>query len=136
MTFYQKAFGFKRRGVIKGPDGKPVHAELTLRGTVLMLSPEMPGWNQTAKSLGGSPSTLYLYVEDADKVFAKALRLGATQRMPVTDMFWGDRCGSLLDADGYEWSVGTHVAEPTPREMASKMKQQMAEMAPPSGQAT
>ncbi len=132
MAFYQKAFGFKRRGVSKGPDGKPMHAELTLRDTVLMLGPEMPGWNKSAKTLGGSPSTLYLYVEDAAKVFARALKLGATERMPVTDMFWGDRCGNLIDPEGYSWSVSSHIAEPTPREMAKKMKEQMAQMAPPS----
>src|SRR5688500_2391587 len=85
MSFYQKAFGFKKRDFSKGPDGKPMHAELTLRGTTLMLSPEMPNWNKSAKTIGGSPATLYLYVENADKVFAKALSLGATQKMPVTD---------------------------------------------------
>ncbi len=132
MNFYQKAFGFKRRGgIAKGPDGKPMHAELVLRDTVLMLSPEMEGWNQSAKTLGASPTTLYLYVEDADKIFAKALKLGAAQKMPIADMFWGDRCGSLIDPEGYAWSVGTHIAEPTPREMAKKMKEQMAQMAPP-----
>ncbi len=126
MNFYQKAFGFKKRGLMKGPDGKPMHAELTVRDTVLMLGPEMPGWNRSAKSLGGSPSTLYLYVEDVDKVFARALKLGATQRMPVTDMFWGDRCGNLIDPEGYSWSIGSHIAEPTPREMMKMMKEQMA----------
>jgi PhnB protein len=128
MSFYQKAFGFEKRGVMNGPDGKPVHAELTLRGTTIMLGPEMPGWTRSAKTMGGSPATLYLYVENADKVFAKALKLGATQQMPVMDMFWGDRCGSLIDPEGYPWSVGTHIAEPTPREMAKKMKEQMGAM--------
>ena len=131
MSFYQKAFGFEKRGVMNGPGRKPIHAELALRGTILMLGPEMPGWNKSAKTLGGSPSTLYLYVENADKVFAKALKLGATQKMPVRDMFWGDRSGSLIDPEGYLWSVGTHIAEPTPREMAKKMKEEMATMMPP-----
>ena len=132
MTFYQKAFGFKKRGVMKGPDGKAMHAELVLRDTVLMMGPEMPGWNKSARTMGGSPSTLYVYVENADKVFAKALKLGATQRMPMADMFWGDRCGNLIDPEGYSWSIGSHVANYTPREMAKKMKEQMANMAPPS----
>jgi PhnB protein len=133
MSFYQKAFGFEKRGdMAKGPDGKPIHAELILRDSVLMLSPEVEGWGKSARTLGGSPSVLYLYVENADKVFAKALKLGATQKMPVTDMFWGDRCGSLIDPDGYAWSVTTHIAEPTPREMTQRMKEQMAQMAPPS----
>lgn len=131
MSFYQKAFGFEKRGVTSGPDRKPLHAELTLRGTVLMLGPEMPGWRKSAKTMGGSPSALYLYVENADKVFAKALKLGATQMIPMADMFWGDRRGLLMDPEGYTWSVATHMAEPTPREMAKKMKEQMASMMPP-----
>src|SRR3974390_2785000 len=71
--FYQKAFGFQKRGIMKGPDGKPIHAELTLRGTTLMLGPENPALGRrTAKSLGTSPASLFVYVENADKVVAKA----------------------------------------------------------------
>ena len=129
MSFYQKAFGFQKRGLMNGPDGKPIHGELTLRGITLMLGPEMPGLTRSARTLGGSPISLYLLVEDADKVFAKAVRQGATVKMPVTDMFWGDRCGSVIDPEGYQWSVGTHIAEPTAQEMKKKMKEQMASMA-------
>ncbi len=96
-----------------------------------MLGPEMPGWCKSPKTLGGSPASLYLYVENADKAFAKALKLGATVRMPVADWFWGDRCGSVIDPEGYQWSVATHIADPTPREMAKRMKEQMAGMKPP-----
>lgn len=133
VSFYQKAFGFKKRGIMSGPDGKPMHAELTLRGSTLMLGPEMPGWSKSPKSLGGSPASLYLYVENADKAFAKALKLGASERMPVMDMFWGDRCGTVIDPEGYQWSLATHIADPTPREMARKMKEQMGSMRPPEG---
>lgn len=134
-SFYQKAFGFTKRDMMKGPDGKLMHAALTLRGSTLMLGPEMPGWNKSAKTLGACPAGLYLYVENADKVVAKALKLGATQKMPVTDMFWGDRCGSVTDPEGYTWSVATHIAEPTPSEMKKKMKEQMASMKPPESAA-
>jgi PhnB protein len=133
VSFYQKAFGFKKRGLMNGPDGKPMHAELTLRGSTLMLGPEMPGWNKSPKALGGSPASLYLYVENADKAFAKALKLGAAERMAVMDMFWGDRCGSVIDPEGYQWSLATHIADPTPRELARKMKEQMAAMPRPEG---
>jgi len=130
MEFYQKALGFKRRSFMKGPGGMPVHAELTLRDSTVMLGPEMPGWSKSAKTAGASPTTLYLYVEDVDKVFAKALKLGATQQMPVGDMFWGDRCGNLVDPEGYAWTIATHKSEPTAREMMKKMKEQMSQ-APP-----
>ncbi len=78
---------------------------------------------------------MYLLTENADKVVAKAVKLGAEAKGPVMDMFWGDRCGTLLDPDGYLWMVATHLAEPTPQEMNKKMKEQMASMqaGPPSG---
>lgn len=125
-SFYQKAFGFEKRGVMNGPDGKPIHAELTLRGTTLMLGPEVPQMgSQSAKTVGHSPATLYLLTENADKTVGKALKLGASAKGPVMDMFWGDRCGTIVDPEGYLWMVATHVAEPTPKEMAAKMKSQM-----------
>src|SRR6202171_5502630 len=78
-SFYQKAFGFTKRGIMNGPDGKPMHAELTLRGATLMLGPENPAWGtRSAKSVGASPAGLYLTTENVEKVVAKALSLGAT----------------------------------------------------------
>ena len=129
-AFYQKAFGFAKRGIMNGPDGKAIHAELTLRGTTLMLGPEMPQMgSRSAKSVGASPSTLYLLTENVDKVVAKAIKLGAVSQGPVMDMFWGDRCGTVADPDGYVWMVATHVAEPTPQEMQKRMKEQMSSQA-------
>jgi len=125
VTFYQKAFGFSKRAIMNGPDGKPIHAELTLRGTTLMLGPENEArGKRTAKRVGASPAGLYIYVENVDKVVEKASKLGATGQGPVMDMFWGDRCGTIVDPDGYTWMVGTHKAEPT----AKEMKQGMIEM--------
>ena len=71
---------------------------------------------------------LYVLVENADKVVAKAVKLDATAKGPVMDMFWGDRCGNLIDPDGYAWMVGTHTAEPTPQEMKKQMKEMMKQM--------
>ena len=124
VDFYQKAFGFAKRGIMKGPDGNPMHAELTLRGTTLMLGPEMPQMgSRSAKTIGGSPVTLYMLCENVDKVVAKAVKLGGTQKGPVMDMFWGDRCGTIVDPEGNTWMLATHTAEPTPQEMAKKMKE-------------
>jgi PhnB protein len=135
VSFYQKAFGFTKRGIMTGPDGKAIHAELTLRGTTLMLGPENASMGKrTAKSLGASPASLFLYVENVDKVVSKALSLGATGKGPVMDMFWGDRCGTIVDTDGYAWMVGTHKAEPTAKEMKAKMLEQMGPQ--PAGAAT
>jgi PhnB protein len=129
VSFYQKAFGFSKRGIMNGPDGKPIHAELTLRGATLMLSPENDAYGKrSAKTLGSSPASLYIYVEDVDKVFAKAGKLGATPQGPVMDMFWGDRCGTLVDPDGYMWMIGTHKAQPSAKEMKQKMLEQIEQM--------
>ena len=126
-AFYQKAFGFAKRGLMNGPDGKAIHGELTLRGTTIMLTPEMPHMGgRSAKAIGASPTSLYLLTENVDKVVAKATKLGAVAKGPVMDMFWGDRCGTVVDPEGYTWMVATHIAQPTPKEMQQKMKEQMA----------
>ncbi len=126
VSFYQKTFGFAKRAVMKGPDGKPIHAELTLRGTTLMLGPENDAMGKrSAKSVGASPASLFIYVENVDKVVDKATKLGATSQGPVIDMFWGDRCGTVVDPDGYSWMVGTHKAEPTAKEMKKGMLEMM-----------
>jgi len=130
VAFYQKAFGFTKRGIMNGPDGKPIHAELTLRGTTLMLGPEMPQMgSRSAKTLGGSPVTLYILVDKVDQVVAKAVKLGATQKGPVMDMFWGDRVGTIVDPEGNTWMVSTHVSDPTDQEMKKKMKEMMSQSA-------
>lgn len=133
-AFYQKAFGFAKRSMMNGPGGKPIHAELTLRGTTLMLNPEMSQMgSRGAKALGLSPTCMYLLTENVDKVVAKAVKLGATAKGPVLDMFWGDRSGTIIDPEGYMWMIATHIAEPTPGEMKRKMNEQMAQMASQSG---
>ena len=137
VNFYQKAFGFTKRGIMNGPDRKPIHAELTLRGTTLMLGPENAARNaRSAKAIGGSAATLFLTVEDVDKVFAKAVKAGATPVGPVMDMFWGDRCGTVVDPEGNPWMLGTHIAEPTPEEMKKKMAEMMKSQAAAAGAAS
>ena len=128
-SFYQKAFGFQGRGLMPGPDGKPMHAELKFRESTLMLGPENPAWQSaTAKTLGNTPATLYVLVDDVDKVSAQATAAGATLLQPPADMFWGDRTATLLDPDGNKWMLATHKSEPTPEQMDAAMKKQFAEM--------
>lgn len=135
VSFYQKAFGFSKRGIMNGPDGKPMHAELTLRGATLMLGPENEAMGRrSAKAVGACPASLYIYVANVDKVVDKATKLGATLQGAVTDMFWGDRCGTLVDPDGYSWMVGTHKAEPSAKDMKKAMEEMMKQQ--PAGAAT
>jgi PhnB protein len=111
-----------------------MHAELTLRGRVLMLGPENAAMGRrTAKTIGASPATLYLYVKNVDKVVEKAAKLGATSQGPVMDMYWGDRCGTVVDPDGYSRMVGTHKAEPSAKEMKKGMEAMMKQQ--PAGAA-
>ena len=129
IDFYTKAFGFTARSVMDTPTGI-LHAELTLRDTTLMLGPESPQQNSlSASSIGNTPVTLYLLVEDVDLVFGRAVGAGAIVSMPVADMFWGDRCGILCDPDGNRWMIATHRSEPTEAQMAEAMRQ-MQEHAP------
>ena len=133
-SFYQKAFGFTKRGIMSGPDGKAIHAELILRGTTLMLNPEMPQMgSRSAKNVGASPVWMYLLTENVDKVIKKAVQLGAEAKGPVKDMFWGDRVGNLADPDGYMWMIATHIDDPTPAQMKKRMKEQMAAGHPDGG---
>jgi len=123
-AFYQKAFGFAKRAVMNGPDGKPMHAELTFRDSTVMLGPEnLERGFKSAKTLGTSPVGLYLMVENVDKVVAKAIKAGGKAQGPVMDMFWGDRCGTVTDPEGYGWTIATHVSEPTPAEMKKAMQE-------------
>jgi PhnB protein len=134
MSFYTSAFGFKVKQVMDSPQGVQ-HAELTFRDTTLMLSPESRQQNSlSANSIGNTPVTLYVLVDDVDNVFGKALGAGGQVLMPVMDMFWGDRCGMVSDPDGNKWMIATHKSEPTEAEMAEAMRQ-MQQSAPESAAA-
>jgi uncharacterized glyoxalase superfamily protein PhnB len=123
MDFYTQALGFTVKQVMDSPQG-PVHAELTYRDTTLMLGPESAEQgNLSAKALGNTPVTLYLLVENVDDRFNTAVAAGGTVLMPVTDMFWGDRCGLIGDPEGNKWMIATHRSEPTEKEMAEAMRQ-------------
>src|SRR5262245_11587978 len=130
MNFYQSVFGFKAKSVMDSPHGV-MHAELMLRDTILMLSPESRQQNNlSAATIGNTPMTLYILVDDVDDVFAKAVSAGAQVLMPVMDMFWGDRCGTVSDPDGNKWMIATHKSQPTEAEMAEAMRQMQGQQQP------
>jgi PhnB protein len=128
VHFYVDALGFKVRGVMDGPEG-PMHAELRLRDTTLMLGPESREQRSfSAGTIGDTPCTLYMLVENVDSVFDRAVAAGARVAMPVMNMFWGDRCGMLIDPDGNKWMIATHKAQPTPAQMRKAMESMAAQM--------
>ncbi|MCA9652170.1 MAG: VOC family protein [Myxococcales bacterium] len=131
LGFYEQAFGATRGEVMPGPAGKIAHAELTIGDSILMLSDEYPEMgSKSAKTLGGSAVALHMYVEDVDAAFAKASEAGASAAMPVTDMFWGDRYGALVDGAGFMWGVATHKEDLTPEQMQERMAAQAPAGAP------
>ena len=127
IDFYAKVLGTKERMRMGGPDGKVGHAELELGDSVIMIADEFPDMGAKGpKSVGGSPVTISLYVEDADGVFEKAIAEGATELRPPTDQFYGDRTAQFEDPWGHRWNVGTHVEDVPPDEM-EKRAQAMSE---------
>ena len=119
LAFYKKAFRSKELSMFRGPDGKSVmHATIKIGNSILMIADEIFGNKcQSAETLGNSPISIYLYVKDADKTFAKAVKAGATVTMPLADMFWGDRMGNVKDPFGYSWTIATHVKDLTEEEI-------------------
>jgi PhnB protein len=129
IEFYKQAFGATEKGVMKGPDGKVMHAELRIGDSVLMLADEFPDYGSLSpQAIGGSASGLHIYIEDVDAAFDRAVKAGAIVEMPVADMFWGDRYGKLRDPFGHKWSIGTHKADLSMDEMKHGMDEAMAKM--------
>lgn len=118
IEFYKKGFGVEERYRMKGPDGRVAHAELKLGDSVFMLSDEYPEMEcHSPKTIGGSPVSMYVYVDDVDSVFNKAISAGAKALDPVKDQFWGDRHGRLEDPFGHLWSIATHKKDLSEEEM-------------------
>lgn len=129
LEYYKKAFGAKERGRMEAPDGKIGHAEIQIGDSLVMLSDPFPqASTRTPKELGGTTASVFLYVEDVDRVVQRAVDAGATVTMEVEDQFWGDRFGTITDPFGHSWSVATHVEDVPPEEMAERAKAAMAAM--------
>lgn len=118
IEFYRDVLGAEERGRMAGPDGRVGHAELTLGDSVVMLSDEHPEMDITGpKTVGGSPVTIHVYVEDVDATMERAVLAGATTSQPVRDQFYGDRSGQFVDPFGHHWNIATHVEDVPPDEM-------------------
>lgn len=131
IEFYKRAFGAIERFAMPGPDGKGVmHAELLIGNSIIMMGEEHPGEQcKSAETLGGSPVSFYIYLENVNEAFQKTLTAGAETRMPVQDMFWGDRVGTVQDPFGYAWSLATHTRDLSAQELEEGAKAAFAAMA-------
>jgi uncharacterized glyoxalase superfamily protein PhnB len=133
IDFYKRAFGAEapERDIMTGPDGRVMHAEMTIGDSRLMLGEENPAWPafKSAETLGGSPISLHLYVPDVDASFERAVTAGAKVEMPIAEMFWGDRYGKVRDPFGMVWGLATRTKELSADEIARAGREWMAKMA-------
>jgi len=130
MDFYKAAFGAVETVRMPGPGGKIMHAEMKIGDSPFMFGDEMPEMgSKSPKSYGGTPVTFYVYCDNVDNWWKRAIAAGAKQLMPVEDMFWGDRTGKLEDPFGHQWMLAQHVKDVTPEEMKKGQEEFMSRMA-------
>lgn len=122
IDFYKQAFGAVELFRMPQPDGRIGHAELKIGDSVIMLADEYPEMQIVGpKTLGNSSVGILLYVDDADAVFGKALSLGASVNKPLTDQFYGDRSGTVVDPFGHKWTIATHKEDVSEEEMQRRL---------------
>jgi PhnB protein len=128
ISFYVDVLGAKERMRMPGPDGLIGHAELELGESIIMLADEFPDMGSLSpKSLGGTPVSIMVYVDDVDAVFARAISSGAKEIEGLEDKFYGDRMGQFEDPFGHKWSVATHVEDVSEEEMGKRAAEFMAQ---------
>jgi len=129
LAFYQEAFGAEVTCKLTMPDGSICHAEFKIGDSHVMLGQECEQMgSKSPLTLGGTPAGFCVYGPDVDAAFTKALKAGAKVERPVTDQFWGDRMGSVIDPFGHKWSIATHVEDVSPADMQKRMNAWMASM--------
>lgn len=129
IDYYKRVFGARERMRVETPDGRIGHAELQVGDSLVMLCDPFPqATTRPPTQLGGTTGSIFMYVEDVDAVVKRAVDAGATVTMPVDDMFWGDRYGTVSDPFGHSWAIATHVEDVPPEEMAERAKAAMAAM--------
>jgi PhnB protein len=122
IDYYKKVFGATEIMRMPTPDGQIGHAELKIGDSPIMLADEMPGRGYVSpKTLGGTPVSIMIYVNDVDSVFKNAVDTGAKVDQPIKDQFYGDRSGTIHDPFGHVWTIATHKEDVTPEEMKRRM---------------
>ena len=133
IDWYKKALGAEEVSRHAGPDGKIMHAELRIGNSRFMVNDPMGG-SKGPKAFGGSPTSLWIYVEDCDALFNRAVAAGGQvaggPMGQMADQFWGDRCGTLTDPQGYKWTIATHKEDLTRQEMEQRQAAWMKQFAP------
>jgi len=128
IDFYKRAFNAKERAIMRGPDGKVMHAEIQIGNSIIMMNDEVMG-SRSAETQGGSPISFYCYFDNADDAYQRAVSAGAQAAYPLTDMFWGDRMGQIIDPFGLRWNISQHTKDMTPEEIERGQEEFMRAMA-------
>ncbi len=129
IDFYQKAFGAQLQGGIATmPDGKVMHAMIKIGDSLVMLNDEFPEHGVVAPKAGDTGVSLHIYVDNVDELFDRASRAGAQVKVPLADMFWGDRYGKLVDPFGHQWTLGAHIKDMSQEEMKAAMDEAIGAM--------
>ena len=129
IDFYKKALGAEELSRFAGPDGRIMHAEIRIGDSTLMLGDEMPEQGMKGpKARGGASVSFYIYKEDVDAAWKRAIDAGGTPVMPLADQFWGDRGGCLEDPFGHQWWLAKHVEDLTPEELRRKAESFFSQM--------
>jgi uncharacterized glyoxalase superfamily protein PhnB len=132
IDWYKRAFGAEETGRAVGPDGKIMHAEVRIGNSIVYVNDPMGG-GKGPKALGGSPVGLWIYTEDVDAFYKRAVDAGAKAAPgpmgQLQDQFWGDRCGTLIDPAGYYWTIATRKEDLTPAEMQQRQDEFMKNFA-------
>lgn len=133
IEFYQAAFSAELMTLMPMGDDHVAHADLRIGSSRVYLADEMPmfGAVKSPKALKGTSVNIHLWVEDCDAAFAQAVAAGAKVLMPMTDQFWGDRFGMVLDPFGHIWAISSQKEDLTPEEIARRSAEAMANMPPP-----
>ena len=131
LEFYKRAFGAKERMRMPGPGGHGImHAEIQIGDSIIFVGDEYPDMGcQAPQSLGGTTGSVNLYVPNVDQAFARAVAAGAEVRIPVADMFWGDRYAKVADPFGHEWGLATHKEDLSLKEVGQRANAFFAQMA-------
>ncbi len=129
LDFYRQAFGSTEVMRMAMPSGKIAHAEIQIGDSRIMLADEFPDWGAlSAKTIGGSPCRIMLYVPDCDAAFAQAVAAGAKIVMPCADQFYGDRSGAIDDPFGHRWLIATNKEELSPAEIGERAAKEFSKM--------
>ena len=113
LEFLKQAFDAQVIHCMTSPDGVIRHAEVRIGDSPVMIGEATDEWKPM-------PTTLYLYVNDVDATYERAIKAGAVSIAPLQDQFYGDRSGGVKDPCGNHWGIATHIEDVAPEELAKR----------------